>query len=347
MNENNLDPMKVLLSVVDPEYQNDIQVEEITRDSALLKSVIELAERNGLYYSFIHRLKELGVDLPLSEKDRWKEENQRLSDLKKTITLLNSVSKDYRIDYIIIKEGDTILHIPRDVDIFVDREEKERIIKALEDNGMKCVHSGDIETTLIKNAHLDLDVYSRIDYFTVEFMDKESLFESVVKNEMFGLTYPSLSKEMDFLLIMIHALFGHGRLSLLDFLHLKSFLQANPDGIDSCRNYAYRHRWGAVFDLVLEELNSMYRKMYEEGEIIRFPYLFNRNFFLKCVSQIEGIDMNWLRKIILSVSLLWDRVTFQASGTLLYRLLRSIGPVRRSINSLGYWIRYMRGDRYS
>ena len=59
---NNLDTMKVVLSVVDPEYPNDIQVEEIAKDKGLLKSAIKLAEKNGLYYYFIYRLKDLGVD---------------------------------------------------------------------------------------------------------------------------------------------------------------------------------------------------------------------------------------------------------------------------------------------
>lgn len=345
MKKNNLDPMELVLAVVDSEYPNDIPVEELADNKDLLESAIKLAEKNGLYYHFISQLREQNVDIPVGE--RWSEEERKLASLKRTITLLNKVSQKYEIDYTLIKECNAVPHIPRDVDIFVDIEEKERMIKALEDNGMECIHSGDIETTLIKEGHIDLDVYTRIDYFTVEFMDKGSLLKSLITNEMFGLRYPGLSKELDFLLIMIHALFGHGRLSLLDFLHLKSFLKDNLQAIDFCRKYAYEHRWGAVFDLALEELNSMYRKMYEEGGIIRFPYLFNGNFFLKCVSLIEGINMNRSRKIILYVSLLWDRVTFQASGTLLYRFLRSIGPVRKAVNSLGYWIRYTRGDRYS
>ena len=47
---NKLDPMEILLSVVDPEYPNDIQVEEIVKNRRLLKAAIKLAERNGLYY---------------------------------------------------------------------------------------------------------------------------------------------------------------------------------------------------------------------------------------------------------------------------------------------------------
>jgi hypothetical protein len=345
MKKNSLDPMEVVLAVVDSEYPSDIEVQELRDNKDLLESAIKLAEKNGLYYHFINQLREQKVDIPVG--DRWSKEEQRLASLRKTIMLLNKVLEEYEIDYTIIKECNAVPHIPRDIDIFVAIEDKERVIKALEDNGMECVHSGDIETTLIKDGCIDLDVYTRIDYFTVEFMDKESIFKTLVKNETFGVMYPSLSKEMDFLLIIIHALFGHGRMSLLDFLQLKTFLKDNIQGINSCRKYAYEHRWGAVFDLILDELNSFYRKIYEDGEVIQFPYLFKGNFFLRCVSLIEGINMNWSKKIILYVSLLWDRINFQVSGSLLYKFLRSIGPARRAINSLGYWIRYTRGDRYS
>ena len=87
---NKLDPMKIVLSVVDPEYLNDVHVEKITRDGTILKKAIKLSGRNGLYYYFIYRLKEMGVDLPSSEENRWKEENKKLSGFKVCCMFLNT-----------------------------------------------------------------------------------------------------------------------------------------------------------------------------------------------------------------------------------------------------------------
>ena len=46
---NKLDPMEIVLSVVDQAYPNNIQVKEMSKNRDLLKAAIKLAERNGLY----------------------------------------------------------------------------------------------------------------------------------------------------------------------------------------------------------------------------------------------------------------------------------------------------------
>ena len=341
---NKLDPMEIVLSVVDLEYPNDIQVEELVRDRALLKAAIKLAERNGLYYYFIYRLKELDVDSSFLEKERWSEEERRLSGLKNTITLLNDVSKDYGIEYIIIKACNTIPHIPRDVDIFVRNEDRTKIIKALEDNGMKCVQAGITETAL-KGEYMKIDVYTEICYIGVNFLNGNFLWQSSNKDEVFGIEYSGLNNEANFLLMLVHSLFGHRSMSLLDFLHIKH-IRGDID-IDACRKYAYERGWGMVFDLTLNKLDNIKERMYEDKEIIYFPYLFDRNFILKCVSGIDGLSIGGYDKIFLDATLIQDRIIYELRDTPLYNLLKSFEPARNLINSLTAAVKSMRGDRKS
>ena len=341
---NNLNPMKVVLSVVDPDYPSDISVEEMVKDRALLKSAIKLAEKNGLYYYFIYRLKEQGVYLSFLGEERWKEEERRLTGLKRCITLLNDVSKDYGIDYTIIKACNTIPHIPRDVDIFVRNEDRTKIIKALEDNGMKCVQRGITETAL-KGEYMKVDVYTEICYIGVEFMDGNFLLQSSIKDEVFGIEYSGLNNEANFLLMLVHSLFGHRSMSLLDFLHIKH-IRGNIN-IDACRKYAYEKNWGMVFDLTLNKLDNIKKEMYENKKIIYFPYLFDRKFILKCVSGIEGLEMSVYNKIFLNATLVQDRIIYELKDTPLYNLLKSFEPTRHLINSLTASVKSMRGDRKS
>lgn len=342
---NKLDPMKVVLSVVDPEYPNDIQVDEIAKDKGLLKSAIKLAERNGLYYYFIYRLKELGVDPSFLGEERWNEEERKLAGLKKTITLLNDVSKDYGIDYLIIKACNTIPHIPRDVDIFVRNEDRTKIIEALEDNGMQCIYSGVTETAL-KGEYMKVDVYTEICYIGVDFMDGPFLQQSSVKDEVFGIEYSGLNNGANFLLMLVHSLFGHRSMSLLDFLHMKH-IRGNTD-MDACREYAYKRGWGSAFDLVLDKLDIITERIYENiEENIHFPYLFDRNFVLECVSGIEGLNMTGYNKIFLNATLIQDRIIYELKDTPLYNLLKSFEPTRHLINSLTAYVKSMRGDRKS
>ena len=341
---NKSEPMKILLSVIDPEYPNDITVEEIAKDRALLKSTIKLAERNGLYYYFIYKLKKLGVDPPLSENNRWKEENQRLSEFKETIKLLNTVSNDYGIDYIIIKACNAIPHIPRDIDIFVRNKDRTKIINALEDNGMKCVISDVTETVLRKEGYIEIELYSKICYLGMDFIDGNFFWESRIKDMMFEMEYSSLNKEANFLLMLIHRLLGHRSMSLLDFLHMK-YLR-NDINIDVCRRHAYEKGWGSVFDLALNELNILYEKIYKEGSVVHFPYLYDRNFMLKCVSEIDGLRMGKRNKIIFHLSLIQDRFIHELKDSFSYNLLKSFKPSRVVITFFIRRVKKMRGDMH-
>ena len=341
---NNLNPMKVLLSIVDPEYPNDIHVEEIAMNRHLLKAAIKLAEKNGLYYYFIYRLKELDVYPSFLGEERWKEEERRLTGLKRSITLLNDVSKEYGIEYIIIKACNTIPHVPRDVDIFVRNEDRTRIIKALEDNGMKRVQASITETSL-KGNYMKIDIYTEICYIGVGFMDGSFLRQSRVKDEVFWIEYSGLNNEANFLLMLVHSLFGHRSMTLLDFLHIKH-VRGDID-IDACRKYAYERGWGMVFDLTLNKLDNIKERMYEDKEIIYFPYLFDRNFILKCVSGIDGLSIGGYDKIFLDATLIQDRIIYELRDTPLYNLLKSFEPARNLINSLTASVKVMRGDRKS
>ena len=342
---NNVNPMEIVLSVVDHEYPNDIRVEEITKNRDLLKAAIKLAEKNGLYYYFIHRLKELRMDLPLSEKDRWKEENQKLSEFKKTIMLLNSISNDHGIDYIIIKACNTIPHVPKDVDIFVRKKDRIKLINALEDNGMKCVQSGISETALNGREYMRVDVYTEICYIGVDFMDNSFLWQSKITDEVFGIEYFGMNNEASFLLMLVHSLFGHRSMSLLDFLHIKS-LRKDID-IGACKEYAHEKGWGFAFDLVLRKLNTLNEKIYKKGEVIDFPYLFNRNLILKCVSGIEGLTMSKYDKLFFHIALIQERISYELKDTPLYNLLKSFEPARNTINRLTASVKTIRGDRKS
>ena len=333
---NNVDPMKIVLSVVDLEYQNNIQLEEIVKNRDLLKVAVKLAERNGLYYCFILRLKELNIDSLFLDEERWNLENQKLSELKETIKLLNKVLNDSGIDYILIKSCNTIPHIPRDVDVFVHKGEKRKIIEALGNNGMKCVRSDIAQTTLKKEKYLETDIYTGIRYFGVEFLDESLLWNSNVKSKIFGIEYPGLNEEADLLLTLIHSLFGHRVITLLDFLHIKS-LRDNIRDIDLCRKYAYEKGWGAVFDLVLNELDSLHRRIYKEGEIIHFPHMFGTNFILKCVSMVDGLYINKSNKIFLRISLILDKVIYRLKDSVLYNLLKSFEPTRKFLLSVIIW----------
>ena len=282
-----IDPMKLVLSVVDSEYPSDISVDELTKNKDLLKSAIKLAEKNGLYYYFVIRLNELNADTSFIGKKRWKEEKLKLSGFKGTIALLNEVSKDDKIPYLLIKACTNIPHVPRDVDIFIRNDDQKALVKALESRGMKCIHSDDVDTTLTKGKYMKVDLYTGLCYFTIEFIDGDFLWRSQLTDNMFGINYIGLKNEANFLIMLVHSLFGHSSMSLLDFLHMKSLMEGIQD-IDICRKYAQDMGWGSAFDLGLKELEIIHKRIYENGEAVSFPYLFDQKLIVRCISEMRG-----------------------------------------------------------
>ena len=341
---NKVDPMKVVLSVVDSEYPSDIRIEELVNKKELFESAVTIADRNGLYYYFIYKLKELNIALPFLDNDRWKEENQKVSKVKETVAFLNSATKNSAIDYILIKIFNTVPHVPNDIDIFIRKEERQKFIKVIENNGMDCVQSSPAETRF-KGKYTKIDVYTEICYIGVDFIDGGFLWESKVGNEFFGVEYPALSEEADFLLLLPHYLFGHRRITLLDFLHMKH--RISHINVNTCREYAYDKGWGTVFDLTLDHLNHLHERIYKEGEVIYFPYLFNHNFILKCISGIEGLNMGRYNKVFLYISFVMDKINLDLERTPLYNLVKSFEPARNLVNSFSALVKSLRGDKKS
>lgn len=343
---NKLDPMEIVLSVIDLEYSPDIHVEETVKNRDLMKKAIKLAKRNGLYYYFINKLREQNTDITFLGKEHWNEEERRLSNFRETITLLNDTSKESGLSYILIKDCNTVPHIPRDVDIFVRAEEKEDMIKALDKYGVRCEHSGNIETTLVGESFLPIDIYTKIIYFGNEFLDEDFLFNFIEEKEIFGIRYPGLNNEAEFMLTLLHSLFGHRCLTLLDFLHIKR-LKDRGLSIKFCESYARNRNWESVFTLALERFNLIQKEVYEEKKEIVFPYLFDIKFVMKCIQQIKGINLSQLDKLLINFSLFLDGAKLKVEDSMFYNTIRKCVPLRKALLYIGYRSRSMRGDKYS
>ena len=341
-----LTPMGLILTLLDPEYARGVNMAKVVGENRrLLKSAIKLAERNGLYYLFMRTLKELDLDLPFESEKRWQEENRRLNELKTTITLLNDVAESSGMKYIWIKSCNQIPHVPRDVDIFVLPEEKGKIAGAFEAKGMRYVDASDIETSLVKEGCLKLDIYTRIYYMTVDFIDDAFLHKHRVKQSVFGLEHPGLDAEADFMLLLVHGLFGHGTMSLLDFLQLKRRYRDIRD-IAICRDYALKRGWGAAFDLALARFEDVQKRVYGR-ESVRFPYLFAAGFILRCASMIEGLNLGWRKKAAFYLSFNLEQLRESQKESALYLRVRSFEPAMKLIRAGITFLKTMRGDRTS
>jgi hypothetical protein len=337
-------PLKILLSVVDPSGKNTIPPEEWINDKKVFQPAMELAVKNGLHYKFISTLLEKGHALPWYNPEKWSEDQENITKISSTIALLEKVLPENHIDYIIIKIFNTVPHSPNDIDLFVKNNDREKVLSILEANGMKPLHSSIAETKMI-GSYAKTDIYTEISYLGIEFLDKDFLLGSGTENSFFGKKYPALNNESDLLMLVPHYLFGHGRITLLDFLHLKNRI-AHSD-IEFCRSYAKQKGWLYIFDATMDLIKTLDKKIESDDIDVQFPYRFNRIFITKCIAELPQLHMNRTEKLFLHGSFLLEDIVYSLENTFLYKIVKSISPLRNLINSVSAFFKTMRGDRKS
>lgn len=330
--------IKKLLVLADIASQNKDSVEFIEKKD-ISDSLINLAKSSGLFYHILPTLNTLDSNISTNLIEK-----KHISKFKNTINILNKASKSSGIRYILIKDVNTITHVPRDVDIFVRQKDREKFLRALSRHGLKCEHADGIETTFISKFSLPIDIYTKIIYFGHEFIDEDLLFNSRIEKKMFNVSFPGLDKETDFLLTILHSIFGHRSLSILDFLHLKNLKE--DLSTDLCENYAESMNWRNVFIMALEELISIEKKI-DDDEEIDFPYIFSFNFMMEAVKSVLGEDLTKKKKLFIIFSLLIDGMKIKVENSVFYGILRKSDKIRKFLLLIGYKSRSIRGDRYS
>lgn len=327
-----------ILSIIEPNYPIKVNYSNFGKYKDLIECVIEAASKNGLEYLVSNKLEEKGIETnEIDLKD--------LDKLKNTIKLLNIVSKESGIDYILIKDCNTVPHIPRDVDIFIRQNDKDKMISALKKHSLQLECSNIIETTVSGDDTLPLDVYTKIIYFDHEFLDEKFLFDSVEKREFFGIEYPGLNYEAEFLLTLLHGLFGHRRLTLLDFIHLKRIKEKNPNR-NLCCDYAKKNNWDKSFSIMNRKFSEIQKNILE-GHLNNFPYLFDINFVMECIEAVDSINLSNKDKILIIYSLFLDGLKLKVENSPLNDTIKKHEWLRKTLLNIAYTSRTMRKDKYS
>jgi hypothetical protein len=340
-------PLDVILHLLDPKsIKIDGKISVLCSDPLLLDESLKLAERNGLYYLALTKLVEFTGDKSLFETQRWHSEMNKLSGYKECLKLLNVMLESREFDYLLIKACTEFPHVPRDVDIFVHSSDVTEIIKYFNTKGLKCSHSDSVDTTLVKGDNMKMDLYTGLCYFTASFFDDEFLWNSRDIDYIFDIGISSLNDEANFMVLLVHSLFGHRSISLLDLLQMGKLLE-KPINLNLCRDIASENGWEDAFGLALKEIQNLYSQLYNNNSNIKFPYLFDYEFIMRCISGIDDLNMSKENELFLRLSLIHDKIGFSTKDTIIYNTIKSCGPARSFCNNVGHFIRKRRGDQRS
>jgi hypothetical protein len=305
---------------------------------------IQYAKRNGLGYFILQRLETSGCELSDEMESDLHQERQRMGNLRRTLVLLNDISEGLDIELVTIKMPLKIPHIPRDIDIFVPGQNRQKMIDSLIDHGMKADHSSSVETSLRRKGYAKVDIYSSIQYFGFEFLDDDFFAKSTTHSPLFEIDSAVLSEEANLALTLLHDVFGHRSMTVLDYLDLRQILKTMKNVEDS-RSIAKRYGWVRTFDLLHSNFLTIDAKVNDENEDVDFPLLFDRDFVLDCISAIDQMDLNVPQKGFIRVSLFLDELISRSKDNGMYDVFRANDYIRRLANSIAHSVRFMRGDR--
>jgi len=340
----NADALWLLLSTVDSGGLVGESTKPDQVDPRTLEAALDLAKVNGLHYAFVQSWIAVGGQLPEREASRRAGDRRAIAGLQSSIDILNDVSQELGIDYAVIKDVQTIDHVPRDLDIFVPEADRKSFLEGLLSRGYAFVYNDGAEVALGRPRSMRIDVYSRIHYLGRDFLDEAYLLGASAAEERHGRTYPGLTPEAAFLLDSIHGIFGHGAISLLDFLELRNLrIRAGDDG--RLRVRAATFGWAGVYDLWRQRLSVLSTRVFIQRIPTEFPNRIDARFLLEAVGQLDGDRFTSRDRIALRASVAWDRIILLGETTGIQdRLVRS-ALVRSLANAAGHRLRTFRGDR--
>lgn len=337
----NPDAFALLLSTVDPAYAEQTVP---AADDALLREVCDLARANGLYFAFVRRLEASDIDLPPGEGSRWAEELRAHKRYRRTLELLRAASEHSRIEYAVIKNVWTIEHVPRDVDVFVPESDVAGFLKALGGQGFEILFDDGAEISTASPGSLRVDIYPRVHYLGRDFLSGAFLAVARTTESFSAIRIPTIRADAAFALNSIHSIFGHGAITLLDFLDLRALAIRSEDG-HAARAHAETFGWARTFDLWTERLERLRETVYEKGFAPTFPLRHGRAFIRRAVALLDGEPLALRERIALRASLLWDDLLFASEGSGLNDGLRRSPLASGVANAAGHRLRTMRGDR--
>lgn len=338
-------PFQLVLSAVEPLGESSSFLED-GLDKQVLNDAIRIAWKNGLYYAFLKRYLDSGHRLPPHEHSRWEAQYHGIVGLQASLDALADTSQSVGIEFLVIKNIQTIEHVPRDLDIFVRDSDRGAFLERLRSEGFEFVYNDGSEISLARPGSMRVDVYSRIHYLGRDFLDEAYLFRSRAAIRLHQREVPGLEPEAAFLLNSAHAMFGHGAVTLLDFLDFRS-LQARATTPHRFRGRAASFDWAGVYDLWSQRLAELQAGVLGQRIPVAFPHHLESRFVLDAISRLDGHVLGLRERAALRLSLLWDRLLFAAESSGVEEALRSSAVARSLANSAGHRIRFMRGDRKS
>lgn len=340
--------IQLILYHVDDEFRQlnpDLQTSE---DDRLYPRALRIAESNGLLYPFckslIHTSK--GKKFETLIKTKKNSEESQLKKLAETLHSTQDIMKKNGFDFSVIKLYRGIAYAPRDVDLLIRSEEVSRAMSCFQQNGFAVHPSTAVEIRCEKKDFLKVDLYAGFYYLSLPFIDEEFMWKNPRIVQIQDTECPIPSAEADLLLLMIHSLLGHRRISLLDFLYAKNLMKKTGLGISEMLLQADKHGWSYAFAKTFSKLKNLYKSIYFDcTPPPSFPFIFSTKYVFEAFESFTNFNFSFTKKTLYAFSALMDAAYHEYMRSEQIFSLAVPEPLKNIISAALFKIRDSRGDR--
>jgi hypothetical protein len=320
------------------------------KDERVWMNALRVADANGLLFYFCKRVVEEGSTFrrPFNAEMIVRREEEKFSQLRRTLAFLSSLFADNGMDFRFIKLYRGLPYVPRDVDVLITSEEVFDVVSLLRRRGFAVDSFDDVEIRCQRAGLLKVDLYCGFCYLSLPFIDEGFLWRDSRIVDVQGVDCPIPGFEADFLSLVIHSLLGHRRLSLLDFLYAKSLLNSERLRFDKMLKEAEKFGWAHAFTKVFHALEDLYESLYSIVDFprgISFPFVYSTKFVFEAFEGFAGLPVDVRTKFLFGLSAFLDAIyhkylnLWQVIPIEIPKQLKNI--VAKSL----YKVRQQRGDR--
>ncbi len=193
--------------------------------------------------------------------------DQKINKLNKTLDLIQSISQEGNLNYIIAKYDRTLPYISSDIDLLIEEEDMDTWATAFRKREFLVTEHKEFLKEKIYQKTVYKKDYYKID-LTVQFCWQNKLYFSP---EFFWKDYDykkhRLSNEADFLVNLATLIFKRMHFNILDYMYLSSLMNKNLNW-NQIEDQVRRFRWQELYKKMLDFLRFI------DPEKEKFPKLF-------------------------------------------------------------------------
>lgn len=281
-------PLALILYCIDKEYQryHSTPLYKLKDGEVNWGKILNVAEKNKLSYIFSKRVIEEGYSFNPVFYEALAKGRENISKLRQTLNFVFTLFKRLGKEFIVIKLYRGYPHITQDIDIMVKEKDFYDITQAFKAQGMvnlseitrlkaiKSLQYRKYEAVFWKEQLLQIELYANFSWARLPTLDSSLIWESPRIVDISGIRCPIPNYEADILLLLNHALFKDGNITLLDFLYINSLLNKNIN-VRSLLQQAEKYGWGNSLLTLISTLRDMYQAIYQSKSMpsnVKFPY---------------------------------------------------------------------------